>query len=117
MKELLNQWKTFCHLNGTSRQKLKAAVLKWFGRIGMAVLPMLKTVTIGMAKCLRVEAYWQHSHQQSKGAAKKKQISETTISQLKEKFPKIETAKCKCTRHKAGCGCLSDGSLSEQFRL
>ena len=41
-----------------------------------------------------------------KEAAKKKKFSAATKSQFKEKFPQIETAKCKCTRHKAGCGWL-----------
>ena len=41
-----------------------------------------------------------------KEAAKKKQVSAATKSQFKDKFPQVETAKCKCTRHKAGCGCL-----------
>lgn len=46
-----------------------------------------------------------------KEAAKKKEFSATTISQFKEKFLQIETAKCKCKRHKAGCGCLSDAFI------
>ena len=41
-------------------------------------------------------------------AAKKKEFSEDMKSKYKAKFPEIETAKCKCKRHRAGCGCISD---------
>lgn len=46
-----------------------------------------------------------------KEAAKKKEFSAATKSQYKVKFPQVETSKCKCTRHKAGCGCLSDSFI------
>ena len=32
-------------------------------------------------------------------------------SKYKAKFPEIETAKCKCKRHRAGCGCISDSFI------
>lgn len=46
MKELLNQWKVFCQMSTMSRQKLKAAVLKWCGRMGIPVLPAILSVTV-----------------------------------------------------------------------
>ena len=44
-------------------------------------------------------------------AAKKKEFSEDMKSKYKAKFPEIETAKCKCKRHRAGCGCISDSFI------
>lgn len=41
-------------------------------------------------------------------AAKKKEFSEDMKSKYKGTFPEIETAKCKCKRHRAGCGCISN---------
>ena len=46
-----------------------------------------------------------------KEVAKEKEFSEDLISKYKEKFPLIETAKCKCKHHKFGCGCLSDAFI------
>ena len=46
-----------------------------------------------------------------KEAAKKKEFSEDVKSKYKEKFPEVQTAKCKCKRHRAGCGCLSDSFI------
>ena len=46
-----------------------------------------------------------------KEAAKKKEFSEDMKRKYKEKFPSIETMKCKCSRHKSGCGCLSDSFI------
>lgn len=46
-----------------------------------------------------------------KEAAKKKEFSADVKQKYKEKFPLIEAAKCKCTRHKSGCGCLSDAFI------
>ena len=46
-----------------------------------------------------------------KEAAKKKEFSADVKQKYKEKFPLIETAKCRCTRHKSGCGCLSDAFI------
>ena len=44
-------------------------------------------------------------------AAKRKEFSEDMKSKYKAKFPEIETAKCKCKRHRAGCGCISDSFI------
>ena len=46
-----------------------------------------------------------------KEGAKKKEFSADVKQKYKEKFPLIETATCKCTRHKSGCGCLSDAFI------
>ena len=47
-----------------------------------------------------------------KDPAKKKEYSEDLKQRNKEKFPLIESAKCKCVRrHKSGCGCLSDAFI------
>lgn len=46
-----------------------------------------------------------------KDSAKMKTFSATFVSKHKEEFPLVESVKCKCTRHKPGCGCLSDAFL------
>ena len=46
-----------------------------------------------------------------KEAAKKKEFSTDIKKKYKDKFPSIETVKCKCSRHKSGCGCLSDSFI------
>ncbi|KAK3744062.1 hypothetical protein QZH41_007954 [Actinostola sp. cb2023] len=46
-----------------------------------------------------------------KDASKRKHFSADIIRKYKEKFPMVEFAKCKCARHKAGCGCLSDNFI------
>ena len=43
-----------------------------------------------------------------KEAAKKKEFSNDIAQKFKDKFPNIKTLKCKCERHKSGCGCLSE---------
>ena len=43
-----------------------------------------------------------------KEAAKKKEFSNDIAQKFKDKFPNIKTLKCKCRRHKSGCGCLSE---------
>ena len=43
-----------------------------------------------------------------KEAAKKKEFSNDITQKFKDKFPNIKTLKCKCGRHKSGCGCLSE---------
>ena len=45
-------------------------------------------------------------------ASKRKQFSANVIREFKGAFPLVETAKCKCDRHKAGCGCLGDSFLT-----
>ena len=44
-------------------------------------------------------------------AAKKEEFSEDMKRKYREKFPSTETGKCKCSRHKSGCGCLSDSFI------
>lgn len=46
-----------------------------------------------------------------KEAAKKKEFSADIKNKYNDKFPSIETVKCKCSRHKSGCGCLSDSFI------
>ena len=46
-----------------------------------------------------------------KEAAKKKEFSSDIKTKYKERFPQVLTAKCQCTRHKAGCGCMSDSFI------
>lgn len=43
-----------------------------------------------------------------KEAEKKKEFSSDIKTKYKDKFPQVLTAKCQCTRHRAGCGCMSD---------
>ena len=43
-----------------------------------------------------------------KEAAKKMEFSDDIAQKFKDKFPNIKTLKCKCERHKSGCGCLSE---------
>lgn len=47
-----------------------------------------------------------------KEAAGKKQFSDKVISTYKDRFPAVVTAKCKCGRHSAKCGCLGDNCLT-----
>ena len=51
-----------------------------------------------------------------KEAAKKKEFSEEQKKKYKDKFPSIQTVRCKCSRHKSGCGCLS-GSFIKGARI
>ena len=51
-------------------------------------------------------------HNNLKEAAKKKQFSASVIRDYQELFPSVTTAKCKCDRHKSGCGCLGDSFLT-----
>ena len=46
-----------------------------------------------------------------KELAKKKSFSDDMIKRHRDKFPQVASAKCKCSRHKPGCGCLSDSFL------
>lgn len=46
-----------------------------------------------------------------KEAAKTKEFSEDVKSKYKDKFPEVQTARCKCKRHRAGCDCLSDSFI------
>lgn len=46
-----------------------------------------------------------------KEAAKKKEFTAEVKNKFKNKYPEIETLKCKCERHKYGCGCLSDNFI------
>lgn len=54
-----------------------------------------------------------------KEAVKKKEFRADIKNKYNDKFPSIETVKCKCSRHKSGCGCLSDsfikGARSNHF--
>ena len=45
---------------------------------------------------------------QLKDVAKKKEFSADIKRKYKDSFPSVSSLKCKCDRHKAGCGCLSD---------
>lgn len=51
--------------------------------------------------------------------AAKKEFSADIKNKYNDKFPSIETVKCKCSRLKSGCGCLSDsfikGARSNHF--
>lgn len=49
---------------------------------------------------------------QLKDAAKKKEFSADIKRKYKDIFPSVSWLKCKCDRHKAGCGCLSDSFLT-----
>lgn len=49
---------------------------------------------------------------QLKDAAKKKDFSADMKRKYKDMFPSVLTAKCKCERHKAGCGRLEDSYLT-----
>ena len=49
---------------------------------------------------------------QLKEAAKKKEFSADIKRKYKDMFPSVMTTRCKCERHKAGCGCLSDSFLT-----
>lgn len=49
---------------------------------------------------------------QLKEAAKKKDFSADVKRKYKDIFPSVLTVKCKCKRHKAGCGCLGDSFLT-----
>lgn len=51
-------------------------------------------------------------HNNLKEAAKKTQFSANVIRDYQELFPSVTTAKCKCDRHKSGCGCLGDNFLT-----
>ena len=51
-------------------------------------------------------------HNNLKEAAKKKEFSANVIRDYQELFPSVTTAKCKCDRHKSGCGCLGDNFLT-----
>ncbi|KAJ7322031.1 hypothetical protein OS493_033193 [Desmophyllum pertusum] len=51
-------------------------------------------------------------YNQLKEAFKKKVFSIDMKNRYKEKFPQVESAKCKCERHKSGCGCLGDSFLT-----
>ena len=46
-----------------------------------------------------------------KELAKMKTFSATFVSKHKEELPPVQSLKCKFTRHKSGCGCLSDAFL------
>lgn len=46
-----------------------------------------------------------------KEASKKKEFSVDIKQKYMEKFPLVETVKCKCNRHKLSCGCLSDAFI------
>lgn len=45
---------------------------------------------------------------QLQALAKKKTFTEKFKDKYRTRFPQVDTTKCKCKRHKAGCGCLSD---------
>ena len=45
-------------------------------------------------------------------AAKKKDYSADIKRKYKDCFPLVLSVKCKCQRHKAGCGCLSENVLT-----
>lgn len=47
---------------------------------------------------------------QLKDADKKKEFSAEI--KRKDSFPSVSSLKCKCDRHKAGCGCLTDTFLT-----
>ena len=47
-----------------------------------------------------------------KELAKQKEFSATLKKKHKGQFPAVLTAKCKCERHKAGCGCLGESFLT-----
>lgn len=49
---------------------------------------------------------------QLKEAAKKNEFSTDIKRKYEAQFPSVRTLKCKCERHKAGCGCLSDSFLT-----
>ena len=51
-------------------------------------------------------------YNQLKEASKKKVFSVDIQRKYKAKFPQVETVKCKCERHKSGCGCLSENFLT-----
>ena len=56
---------------------------------------------------------WGRAHYNNLNeASKRKQFSANVIREFKDVFPLVETAKCKCDRHKAGCGCLGDSFLT-----
>lgn len=46
-----------------------------------------------------------------KEAAKKKEFSTDIKNKFKNKFPGIETVRCKCEQHKPGCGGMSDNII------
>ena len=45
---------------------------------------------------------------QLQALAKKKTFTEKFRNKYREQFPQVDTVRCECKRHKAGCGCLSD---------
>ena len=47
-----------------------------------------------------------------KEAAKKKHFANEVVRKHKDRFPAISNSKCKCERHKAGCGCLGDSFVT-----
>ena len=49
-----------------------------------------------------------------KEAAKKKHFANEVVRKHKDRFPAISNSKCKCERHKAGCGCLGDSFVTLQ---
>ncbi|KAJ7355039.1 hypothetical protein OS493_028254 [Desmophyllum pertusum] len=49
---------------------------------------------------------------QLNNAAKKKDYSADIKRKYKDRFPLVLSVKCKCERHKAGCGCLSENVLT-----
>ena len=42
----------------------------------------------------------------------KKQFANDVIRKHKDRFPGTSNSKCKCERHKAGCGCLGDSFVT-----
>lgn len=44
-------------------------------------------------------------------SCQKKEFSTDIKRKYEAQFPSVRTLKCKCERHKAGCGCLSDSFL------
>ena len=84
------------------RQKLKVALLRLCDRTEIPVQQSLLLSTIPMERCNSL-----------KEAVKKKEFSSDIKTKYMDKFPQVLTAKCQCTRHRAGRGCMSDSFIKD----